>query len=37
MSRKTTPARTGSRRASHDDEITSKIVAELETGRAPWV
>jgi antirestriction protein ArdC len=37
MSRKTTPARSGSDRASLYDEITSKIVAELEAGRAPWV
>jgi antirestriction protein ArdC len=35
MSRKTTPARAGSDRASLYDEITDKIVAELEaTGPA---
>ncbi len=37
MSRKTISARTGSDRASLYDEITRKIIAELEAGRAPWV
>ncbi|MDJ0448830.1 zincin-like metallopeptidase domain-containing protein [Methylocystis sp. JR02] len=37
MSRNTAPARAGSDRASLYDEITSKIVAELEAGRVPWV
>ena len=36
MSRKTTPARAGSDRASLYDEITDKIIAELEAGRVPW-
>lgn len=37
MSRKTAPARAGQDRASLYDEITGKIIAELETGRVPWV
>lgn len=37
MSRKTTPARTGLDRASLYEEITDKILAELEAGRLPWV
>jgi antirestriction protein ArdC len=37
MSRKTTPARAGSDRASLYGEITDKIIAELEAGRVPWV
>jgi len=37
MSRKTTPARAGSDRASLYDEITGKIIAELEAGRLPWI
>jgi antirestriction protein ArdC len=36
MSRTTATARAGSDRASLYDEITSKIVAELEAGRVPW-
>ncbi len=31
------PARTGQDRASLYDEITDKIIAELEVGRVPWV
>jgi N-terminal domain of anti-restriction factor ArdC len=31
------PARAGSDRASLYDEITNKIIAELEAGRVPWV
>ena len=37
MSRKTAHARAGSDRASLYDEITNKIIAELEAGRVPWV
>lgn len=37
MSRKTASARAGQDRASLYDEITGKIVAELEAGRVPWV
>lgn len=36
MSTKTASARPGHDRASLYDEITGKIIAELETGRAPW-
>src|SRR6202166_5254528 len=37
MSSKTASARPGSGRASLYDEITTKIIAELEAGRVPWV
>lgn len=37
MSSKTTRARSGSDRASLYDEITEKIIDELEAGRVPWV
>lgn len=37
MSRKTAAARAGQDRASLYDEITGKIIAELEAGRIPWV
>ena len=37
MYRKDASARPGSDRASFYDNITSKIIAELETGRVPWV
>ncbi len=37
MSSKTTRARSGSDRANIYDEITGKIIAELEVGRVPWV
>lgn len=37
MSRKTASARPGQDRASLYDEITGKIIAELEAGRIPWV
>jgi antirestriction protein ArdC len=37
MSRKTTQPRAGQDRASLYDEITDKIIAELEAGRVPWV
>ncbi|OJY74066.1 MULTISPECIES: zincin-like metallopeptidase domain-containing protein [unclassified Rhizobium] len=37
MSRKTTPARAGQDRTSLYDDITGKIIAELEAGRVPWV
>ena len=37
MSRHTARARSGSDRASLYDEITSKVIAELEAGRVPWV
>jgi len=37
MSRHTACARTGSARTSVYDEITTKIITELEAGRAPWV
>ena len=37
MFRKNHSACAGSDRASLYDEITDKIIAELEAGRAPWV
>ena len=37
MSRKAASARAGQDRASLYDEITDKIIAELEAGRIPWV
>ncbi|KLK91895.1 antirepressor [Microvirga vignae] len=37
MSTKTAPARAGQDRTSLYDEITGKIIAELEAGRVPWV
>jgi antirestriction protein ArdC len=37
MSRRTAPARAGQDRASLYDEITDKIITELEAGRIPWV
>lgn len=37
MSRYDRRARTGSDRANLYDEITDKIIAELEAGRVPWV
>lgn len=37
MSRKTATARAGQDRTSLYDEITGKIIAELEAGRLPWV
>ncbi|SDR44587.1 Antirestriction protein ArdC [Rhizobiales bacterium GAS113] len=37
MSRSAARARPGNDRASLYDEITSKIIAELEAGRVPWV
>lgn len=37
MSRHDRSARSGSDRANLYDEITSKIIAELEAGRVPWV
>jgi antirestriction protein ArdC len=37
MSRNTAIARAGSDRASLYDEITNKIIVELEAGRVPWV
>jgi len=37
MSRHAVRARTGRSRASLYDEITDKIIAELEAGRVPWV
>ena len=37
MSRKTATARAGQDRASLYDEITGKIIGELEAGRVPWV
>lgn len=37
MSRKTATARTGQDRTSLYDEITGKIISELEAGRIPWV
>ncbi|MGE0854146.1 MAG: ArdC family protein [Hyphomicrobiaceae bacterium] len=37
MSRHAPRARAGSDRASLYDEITNKIIAELEAGRVPWV
>ena len=37
MSRHDRTTRTGSNRANLYDEITGKIIAELEAGRFPWV
>lgn len=37
MSRKTATTRTGQDRTSLYDEITGKIIGELEAGRVPWV
>ena len=37
MSRHAAAARSGSNRASLYDEITDRIIAELEAGRVPWV
>ena len=37
MSRHTARARTGSDRTSLYDEITTKIIDELEASRVPWV
>lgn len=37
MSRHHRNARTGANRASLYDDITNKIIAELEAGRVPWV
>ena len=37
MFRKDGKARAGQDRTSLYDEITGKIIAELETGRVPWV
>lgn len=37
MSRHSARGRSGSDRASIYDEVTSKIIAELEAGRIPWV
>ncbi|MHB0669369.1 ArdC-like ssDNA-binding domain-containing protein, partial [Roseomonas mucosa] len=37
MFRNTARARTGSDRTSLYDDITSKIISELEAGRVPWV
>jgi N-terminal domain of anti-restriction factor ArdC len=37
MSRQYPRVRTGEDRASLHDEITNKIIAELEAGRVPWV
>lgn len=37
MSRKTASARAGQDRTSLYDEITGKIISELEAGRVPWV
>lgn len=37
MPRNTAPARSGSDRATLYDEITNKIIGELEAGRLPWV
>ena len=37
MSRHDRGVRTGSDRANLYDEITTKIIAELEAGRVPWV
>jgi antirestriction protein ArdC len=36
MSRHDPQARTGEDRTSLHDEITNKIIAELEAGRVPW-
>lgn len=37
MSRQTASAHPGADRASLCDDITNKIIAELEAGRVPWV
>lgn len=37
MFRKTKPARPGQDRASLYDEVTGKIIIQLEAGRVPWV
>ena len=37
MSRQTAHARSGSDRTSLYDDITTKIIGELEAGRVPWV
>jgi antirestriction protein ArdC len=37
MSRHTARARSGSDRTSLYDEITTRIIGELEAGRVPWV
>ena len=37
MSRKTATARAGQDRTSLYDEITGKIIGELEAGRVPWI
>src|SRR5579859_4105164 len=37
MSKHAAQARAGERRANLYDEITDKIIAELEAGRVPWV
>ena len=37
MSRHHTQARAGQDRANLYDEITDKIIAELQAGRVPWV
>ncbi|MGB7044016.1 MAG: ArdC-like ssDNA-binding domain-containing protein, partial [Methylocella sp.] len=37
MSRHAARARSGSGRTSLYDEITTKIITELEAGRVPWV
>jgi antirestriction protein ArdC len=37
MSRPATHARSSSDRASLYDEITTRIIAEIEAGRVPWV
>jgi antirestriction protein ArdC len=37
MSRQAVRVRTGQDRANLYDEITEKIIAELEAGRVPWV
>src|SRR5438128_12092137 len=37
MSRRYLGVRTGTDRTSLYDEITNKIIAELEAGRVPWV
>ena len=37
MSRNAVQVRTGESRANLYDEITDKIIAELEAGRVPWV
>ena len=37
MSKHTARARSGSDRTSLYDEITDKIITELEAGRVPWV